>query len=53
MALVSIFRHVHGRFFSGKYRLVWRFNPSTVYGQPRPLVFLSKDLELSSGVFVV
>jgi hypothetical protein len=26
--------------FARKYRSVWRFCPSTIYGQPRPLQFI-------------
>lgn len=29
--------------FAGKYRSVWRFNPSTMHGNPRPLHFLPSD----------
>jgi hypothetical protein len=28
--------------FGGKYRSVWRFNPSTMTGYPRPLHFLAE-----------
>jgi len=28
--------------FARKYRSVWRFNPCTIYGKPRPLPFLPK-----------
>ncbi|KAB5542736.1 hypothetical protein GE09DRAFT_1136345, partial [Coniochaeta sp. 2T2.1] len=29
--------------FTGEYKSVWRFNPSTIHGKPRPLHFLPKD----------
>jgi hypothetical protein len=28
--------------FARKFRSVWRFNPSTMYGKPQPLHFLPK-----------